>query len=245
MQSRHLMIPGGAMGRNVHLWAYGWWGQPVIAFPSAAGFAHEWHKEGMVDVLEPWIRAGKIKLYCPESNVSEAWTGTKDPAWRISRHVAYEKFVTTELLEFIRHDCNMEHVAPPVMGCSLGGLYAALMTLKHPELFPRSLSMSGRYDAASFTDGFQNADVYYNNPLAFVPNLSGPALDRTRKGKLTLVCGRGAFEAGCIEETVSLAHALEDKGIPHERDIWGRDSKHDWDWWRKQLSVHAPRVIRG
>ena len=78
-----------------------------------------------------------------------------------------------------------------------------------------------------------------------MPNLSGGALDRARKGRLTLVCGRGAFEEGCIEETVALAHVLQDKGIPHDCDIWGRDSRHDWPWWQKQLRVHAARVIGG
>lgn len=237
------MLPGGAMGRNVHLWAHGWWGQPVIAFPSAAGFAHEWQKEGMVEVLRPWIDAGKIKLYCPESNVSEAWTREGNPAWRIGRHVAYESFVKNELLAFIREDCHLPVVTPIVMGCSLGGLYAALMTLKHPSLFPRSLSMSGRYQVGHFTEGLQTEDVYFNNPLAFVPNLAGAALEQARSGKLTLVCGQGPFEEGCIEETISLAAHLKAKGIPHERDIWGKDSKHDWDWWRKQLQVHAPRLF--
>lgn len=137
----------------------------------------------------------------------------------------------------------MPEVRPTVMGCSLGGMYAALMTLKHPETFPRSLSMSGRYEATNFTAGFQNAEVYFSNPLAFVPNLSGAALDRARKGKLTLVCGQGPYEEGCIEETLALAAVLHDKRIPYERDIWGKDSKHDWDWWRKQLLLHMSRLF--
>lgn len=243
MNSRHIMVPGGAFGRNVHLWAHGWWGKPVIAFPSAAGFAHEWQKEGMVDVLRPWIDAGRIKLYCPESNVSEAWTGEADPAWRMSRHLAYERWVLNELLDFIREDCKMADVRPTVMGCSLGGFYSALATLKHPELFPRALCMSGRYEATRFTDGFQNADVYFNNPLAFVPNLSGAALERVRQADLTLVVGRGPFEDGCIEETIALGQVLKEKRIPCELDVWGRDSKHDWDWWRKQLLHHASRLF--
>ena len=243
MNSRHLMIPGGAMGRNVHLWAHGWWGRPVIAFPSAAGFAHEWQKEGMVEVLRPWIDAGRIKLYCPESNVSEAWTGEADPEWRIRRHAAYESWVTNELLGFIQDDCNLPSVQPVVMGCSLGGLYAALSALKHPETFPRALCFSGRYEVSTFTNGFQNADVYFNNPLAFVPNLGGAALDRTRQAHLTLVCGRGPFEEGCIEETLALGRVLRDKQIPAELDIWGTDSKHDWPWWRRQLLHHAGRMF--
>ena len=62
------------MGRSVHVWCFGHYGHPVVVFPSAAGFAHEWQAQGMVEALEPMIQAGRIKLYCPESNVAEAWT---------------------------------------------------------------------------------------------------------------------------------------------------------------------------
>jgi esterase/lipase superfamily enzyme len=105
------------------------------------------------------------------------------------------------------------------------------------------LCLSGRYEVSTFTNGFQNADVYFNNPLAFVPNLGGAALDRTRQAHLTLVCGRGPFEEGCIEETVALGRVLRDKQIPSDLDIWGTDSKHDWPWWRRQLLHHAGRMF--
>src|SRR5574337_1045558 len=104
--ARHLMLPSPAMERNVHVWTYGHFGMPVLVFPTAAGFAHEWHAQGMVDVLEPLLAAGAIKLYCPESNVSEAWTRKDaDPAWRMTRHAAYERFVLDTLVPFIREDC--------------------------------------------------------------------------------------------------------------------------------------------
>ena len=56
--ARHLMLPSAAMGRNVHLWTYGHFGAPVIVFPTAAGFAHEWQAQGMIDVLAPLLAAG-------------------------------------------------------------------------------------------------------------------------------------------------------------------------------------------
>jgi esterase/lipase superfamily enzyme len=34
---------------------------------------------------------------------------------------------------------------------------------------------------------------------------------------------------------------LTSKGIPHELDVWGQDSAHDWDWWAKQVAYHLPR----
>lgn len=236
-------IPSSAMGREMHVWRYGWWGAPVLVFPSAAGFAHEWQKEGMIDTLDPLLRAGKIKLYCPESNVAEAFTRKEERgAVKIAKHLAYERFILDTMVPFIRQDCNLPAARIGVVGCSLGGLYAALFALRHPETFDYALCMSGRYEITQFLGGYNAPDVYFSNPLAFVPNLHGEALDRVRQTHLTMVCGTGQWEEGCIEETLALCDAFRDKGIPHDRDIWGKDSAHHWSWWKKQCLHHLSRV---
>ena len=46
----------------------------------------EWAARGMIHVLADLLERGRIKLYCVESNVGEAWTRSEgDPAWRIGR----------------------------------------------------------------------------------------------------------------------------------------------------------------
>jgi len=248
MYSRHERIGSPELGRDVHLWRFGHWGEPVLVFPSAAGFAHEWQRQGMVDALKPLIDAGRIKLYCPESNVAESWTRKQGhPSERHARHQAYESFVVETLVPYIRHDLNPTAQAgrPPariaVTGCSLGALYAVNFALKHPETFHWALAMSGRYEVRGFLDGYDDHRVYFDNPLAYVPNLHGAALERTRQTSVTLVCGRGKWEEGCIEETVALASAMRARGIPHECDLWGHDVAHDWAWWRRQAMHHLGR----
>ena len=245
MQGRHLMLDSAAMGRKVHVWAYGNYGLPVIAFPSAAGFAHEWDKQGMVAVLEPLLQRGRIKLYCPESNVSEAWTRKESPLGeRMQKHLAYERFVLDNLVPFVRQDCRWADAPIAATGCSLGAMYAVNFALKHPEVFRRALGMSGRYLATALTDGQVNGDVYFSSPLHYVPGLQGEALGRVQRAtNITLVCGQGPYEEGCIEETIALGQLLDRKGIPNLTDIWGKDSKHDWPWWKEQLSRHAVRAL--
>ncbi|HNC95424.1 MAG TPA: alpha/beta hydrolase-fold protein [Myxococcota bacterium] len=245
MRSRHLMLESPAMGRQVHVWCYGHFGPPVIVFPSAAGFAHEWDKQGMLKVIAPLIQGGKVKLYCPESNVSQAWTKKEIPlATKLEHQRAYERFVLDTLVPFVREDCHWPGAPMSAMGCSLGGTYAALFSLKYPEIFRKSLCMSGRYLTTELTHGENSAELYFNNPLAFVPGLRGEPLERLRKNThITLVCGQGPYEEGCIEETIALGRRLKEKQIPSETDIWGRDSKHDWDWWQRQLVAHLPRML--
>ncbi len=247
MRRRHELIGSSAMGRRMHVWAFGHWGAPLLVFPSAAGFAHEWDRQGMVEVLAPLILGGKLKLYCPESNVSQSWTNKEGhPAERVRRHAAYERFVMEELVPAIRTDCANDSIPIATSGASLGAYYAANFALKFPETFNYALCLSGRYDATQFTGGFSNSDVYFNNPLAFVSNLEGEPLELVRRNThLTLVCGQGQWEEGCIEETQALASVLEAKGIPHDRDIWGHDVSHDWIWWKRQAVLHLGKTFGG
>jgi esterase/lipase superfamily enzyme len=241
------MLWSHAMQRHLHVWCYGHWGEPFVVFPSAAGMAHEWEAQGMVGALSDLIEAGRLKLYCTESNVSEAWTDRSAPAdWRIGRHRAYECYVLDDLVAFVRDDCRTPGMRMGLSGCSLGAFYAATFALKHPEIFHYALCMSGRYEATAFTGGWSNQEIYFNNPLAFVANLEGDALERVRREtRLALVCGRGPWEEGCIDETEALADLLAVKGIGHERDIWGHDSAHEWIWWQRQARHHLGRLVGG
>jgi esterase/lipase superfamily enzyme len=245
MLRRHEMLPSNAMGRKVHVWCYGHWGVPVVVFPTAAGFAHEWEAQGMFDAIGDFIEGARIKLYCPESNVSQAWTNKEEhPASRVHKHHLYERFVIEDLVPFIRSDCRSPNARLVATGASLGGFYAANFALKFPEVFRWALCMSGRYEITNFTGGFSNADIYYNNPLAYVPHLEGESLDRVRtQTHLTMVCGQGAWEEGCIEETIALCDVFQAKGIPHDRDIWGHDVSHNWVWWKRQARYHFGRFL--
>ena len=245
MKRRHDLFGSAAMGRQMHVWSFGHWGMPVLVFPSAAGFAHEWDHQGMVAALAPLIEGGRIKLYCPESNVSESWTdkGTH-PAVRVQRYMAYEAFIVSELVPAIRHDCRSSEIPLAAAGTSLGAYYAANIALKQPETFRYALCMSGRYQITGFTGGFSNTDIYFNNPLAYASNLEGEPLERVRSNThLALVCGQGPWEEGCIEETHAFAEVLQAKGISHERDIWGHDVAHEWEWWRRQAVHHLGKTF--
>jgi esterase/lipase superfamily enzyme len=244
MSARHLLLDSPALGRKVHLWAFGEVGQPLIVFPSNAGVAHEWQKGGMIDALAPLLRDRRLKIYCPESNVSRSFSGEGSLAERMAHHRAYERFVLETLIPFIRRDCGQSQVRMLASGCSMGALYSSIFTLKHPEHFKGALCLSGRYRAASFGRGDYNDDLYFNDPLAFVPNLAGHELERVRRQvHLTLVVGRGRFEDGCIPETLEMGGALRDKGIPHHLAVWGHDSRHDYPWWQRQVRHYLHQLV--
>ncbi len=240
-------VPSKALDTKVHLWRFGSYGAPLLVFPSAAGMAHEWEYNGLVGELSHLIEAGKLKLYCTESNVSEAWTNQgADPAWCIKRHRAFDRYVISELVPLIRADCRTPSIRIGVAGTSLGAYYSANFALRFPDLFPYALCLSGKYDARALTDGFDNEDVYLSNPMAYVPDFQGPHLDRVRRlTHLDLICGQGSWEGGNVASTKKFAGLLESKGISHKLDLWGRDVTHEWTWWNQQARQYLDDRLAG
>lgn len=235
MFAHYERMPSRAMGRAVHLWRHGHGGRPILALPTAGGYAHEWQQHGAVEALGDLIGAGKLCIYQPETNVAEVWTHADAPLdHRMARHAAYEAFVVHELIPRIWRETGRDDLI--VMGASVGAMYAVNLALKYPERVPRAVGFSGRYRARTFTDGAMNDGVYYSDPSSYVWNLHGEPLTRIRQHThITLVCGQGDFEQRCLAETRDLAAGLQQAGVPVWADIWGHDVAHEWRWWRRQI----------
>lgn len=241
MQRRHEKIFSPAIGQDMDVLAYGHYGAPIIAFPSGGGRYFDFENNEMIHVLSPLIEGGKIKIYCPPSMDNESWLNSGlDPHWRASIYNNYQSFIVDNLVPTIKHDCNSQTIKIGLVGCSLGAFHTANLALKFPHQFDYALGMSGRYDLEKIMGHSSDSeDVYFNNPMAFVPNLNGEALDHIRYNThIALVCGQGAWEEKCLDETHRLADMLAQKSIRHEKDIWGEDVEHHWHWWRKQVVHH-------
>lgn len=245
MLRRYEKIYSPAVGREVQILAFGHYGAPVIAFPSGGGQFYDFENNGMIEAVAHLIEAGKLKLYCPEGIDHESWLNHGvDPHWRAVRHHAYQDFIVNNLVPAIRVDCHTPDIKIAVTGCSLGAYHAINFALKFPHLFHYALGMSGRYDIEAICGQSDSAEVYYNNPLAYAYHLNNGALDHVRwNTHLVLVCGQGAWEDKCLHETHRLADLLAEKGISHERDIWGHDVEHHWHWWRKQIAHHFGKAL--
>lgn len=245
MQKRYDKMYSPAVGRDMEVLAYGHYGVPLVAFPSGGGRFSDFEDNGMVAAVAHLLEAGKLKLYCIDSLDNESWLNDSiDPHWRAVRHNAYQDYVLKDLVPAIRRDCANEYIKIGLAGCSLGAYHAANFGLKFPEVFHYALCMSGRYDLEKIAGHSGSQEVYFNNPVAYVPNMHGGQLEHTQHtAYLTLVCGQGAFEDKCLAETHRLADLLAAKGIPHARDIWGHDVEHHWYWWQKQFALHLGQAL--
>lgn len=241
MNRRYDKIYSPALNRDMDVLTFGHFGMPVIAFPSGGGQFYDFENNKMIAAIAPLIDSGKIKVYCPPSIDNESWLNSwEDPHWRGVNHNRYEHFITDNLVGAIRFDCQSPDIRVGLVGCSLGAFHSVNFALKFPHLFDYALGMSGRYDLNRIMSANSGSEeVYFNNPLAYTYNLHGDALEHVRRNThIALVCGQGAWEDKCLDETHRLADVLAEKGISHERDIWGHDVEHHWFWWRKQIVHH-------
>ena len=140
MSARHILLESPALGRRAHVWCFGEVGRPLVVFPSNAGVAHEWQRGGMIDALAPLLAAGRMKVYCPETNVSRSFSGEGPLEERLAHLRAYEQFVLDTLVPFIQEDCNARDLPIVTTGCSVGALYASLFeaSVRRVELNKRN-----------------------------------------------------------------------------------------------------------
>ena len=234
------------LGWSPRVIAYGSYGRPVLVFPSSEGRAEDFEGNGMVEAVRPLIEAGRVKLYCLDSWDAGSWYRHDLPLEeRAQRHEAYERWVVHGAVPFVDADCGGRQEMV-VTGCSFGAYHAVNLALRHADLFPLALGLSGVYDLAGMGWGHQGESFYFNNPMSSVRGLHGDHLDWLRSRlSLLLVAGQGMWEdtTGALESTLSFSEVCAEKGIRVETDIWGHDVPHDWPSWRAQIAHHLHRFV--
>ena len=225
--------------------AHGHYGRPLVAFPSEDGEPYDWESRGMVDAIGGLLEDGRVKLYCVPSYDRESWTRRDLPLEeRARRHGHYEWWILERLVPFVQSDSHTRELI--ATGTSFGAYHAANFCLKHADVFPLALCLSGVYDVAVQGGGDRGDTVYFSNPMDYVANLYGDHLDWLRRqASLLLVCGQGQWEdtTGALESTRQFGGLLAGKGIRHEVDLWGHDVPHDWPSWCAQIAHHLPRFV--
>jgi esterase/lipase superfamily enzyme len=223
------------LGQDMELKLYGHAGKPVLVFPAAGGRFHEYEDFGMVGACSPFVEAGKILLVTVDSVDRQSWLNAQaHPADRARRHNDYDRYIVEEVAPFLRDRGHRGRLLST--GCSMGGYHAANFFFRHPDLFDAMIALSGVYRLRRFIGDYMDDNVYFNTPLAYLPNLADPwYLGRYRNSRIVACAGQGAWEDEMLEDTLALKRILDDKQIWCWVDIWGHDVNHDWPWWRRQM----------
>ena len=226
-----------ALGHDMELKVYGYYGKPVLVFPAQGGSFHEFEDFGMIARLEPFIESGRIKIFTVNSLDSQTWANwNAHPGARARRHQDYDRYIMEEVAPFIHRHCGETDQKFLTTGVSMGAYHAANFVFRHPDVFDTVIALSGLYQLSYFIGDYTDENIYFNTPLAYLPKLEDPwYLDQYRQSRIIVAVGQGAFEDEMLADTRALKQILDQKGVPNWIDVWGGDVNHDWPWWHKML----------
>lgn len=233
------------LGHDMEFKVFGHHGKPVLVFPAQGGRFFDFENFGMVGAISHLIEDGKVKVFTVDSIDNQSWANFgAHPADRARRHEDYDRYITTEIIPFIRQHCGSPGIKAITTGCSMGGYHSANFFFRHPDLFDGMICLSGLFQLRMFIGEYGDDHVYFNTPLQYLKNMGDRwYLDQYRQSKIVVCVGQGAWEEEMIADAHALKQILDDKHIPNWFDFWGYDVNHDWPWWRKQLPYFLEKLI--
>ncbi|MDD7738593.1 MAG: alpha/beta hydrolase-fold protein [Fusicatenibacter sp.] len=238
-----------ALGRDMECKIYGHAGRPVLFIPCQDGHFYDFENFHMSDTWAPWIDSGEFMVCAIDTIDAETWSDRKqDPRTRICRYEAWIRYITDEVVPFLRQFANERNgwTGYPgifVFGCSLGATHAANLYFRRPDLFDSLLALSGIYTAEYGFDSYMDDLVYENSPVHYLANMPSdhPYISLYNQKKAVICTGQGPWEMP--DSTRWLQSILDNKGIHAWVDYWGYDCSHDWCWWYRQVAYFLPYFL--
>lgn len=218
----------------MELLMFGHGGARLLIFPTSMGRFFEWEDRGMIESLEEQIEKGWLQITCVDSVDEESWYARwKNPADRAWRQMQYDNYLRYEVIPLT------QQVNPnPFLittGASFGAYHAANFAFRHPEIVGRVIGMSGVYDIRRWTDGYYDDNVYYNNPVSYIPGENDwGRLEPLRRMDIILTAGS---DDPLLPNTEEMSTILWDKEIGNALRVWDGWA-HDWPWWRQMINQY-------
>ena len=249
METQYFKQYSAALDRDMECKVYGHCGRPVLFIPCQDGRFYDFENYKMTDVWYDWIESGKVMVFSIDTIDLETWSAKNgDPEWRINRYEQWIRYITDEMVPFIRSMVNERNGwegYPGIMtfGCSLGATHAVNLYFRRPDLFDAVLALSGIYTAEYGFGSYMNDLVSQNSPVHYLSNMpfDHPFIDLYNRKKAIICVGQGPWEL--TDSTRQLHHILLDKGIHAWVDYWGDDCAHAWPWWYKQVTYFLPYLL--
>ena len=219
--------------KNMGVTRYGYWGPPMLYYPTSGGGAGEFDYYSLQWACQWFIENGKIQFFAVDGYNWESFFNQHiHPADRIRAYIAYESYILEEVIPLIYDLSHNDFVG--CMGCSLGAYHALNSIMKHPEVFKLSFSLGGVFDIKDYMDGYYDLNVYYNNPVDYVPQMWDPHV-LNRFGRENIIILMSGANDKFLYGTTRMHDILAAKNIPHHYEIWDPPCDHHEFWWKKQV----------
>lgn len=234
MKEQHHRWYSPNLNTDLEMLVFGDRGYPVILFPTTKGRYYQNKDFGLIDSVRWFVDEGFVKIYCPDTLDWLTWYDKSiAPAERARRYAWYDKMLVDELAPWAMHETSVNKVV--AAGCSFGGYHAANFAFKHPEKVGHLFTMGGAFDIKSFTDGYYDDNVFYNNPVDFLPGGNNHAL-----WGMNIILGTSDNDF-CKGDNIRMSNILSAKHIIHWLDI-RPFADHDWPIWKEMFPHYLSTV---
>lgn len=226
------------LNREMEMLVFGFDGYPLILFPADKGRFYDAKDFGLIDSLRNFIDEGKIKIYCPDSLDSESWYNYNiHPSDRVKTHLAYERMILHDVLEFAKYETEYKMVG--VAGGGLGAYHAANLTFKYPSKISHLFGLSGTYNIKNHIMGYYDDDCFFNNPFDYLPGLVDEWYLKNIK-KTKIILGSSSTDSN-FGETKHLSKLLSEKEIEHQLEVKNVSDK-GWELWKQMLPEYLAGI---
>ncbi|MFN3849932.1 MAG: alpha/beta hydrolase-fold protein [Spirosomataceae bacterium] len=237
MQEKHIKFYSHILGRDMDLLVSGHWGYPVLMFPTSMGNYLQNRDFGLNNSIANLVDSGKVKLYNIDSiDFQSFYAKDLAPGIKIYNYNLYTRFLKEELVPSIQRECSTHRVA--VAGASFGGYHCTNFAFKYPDLVSHCFSLSGSFNIKSFMKGYYDDNVYFNNPVDFMPNA-----ESWKYNHMSVVLGTSDWDI-CRQDNIDMSRILASKGINH----WYDEKKwasHDWPLWNMMFPEYIGKMVAG
>jgi esterase/lipase superfamily enzyme len=222
-----------SLARDMELLMFGHSGARLLIFPTSMGRFFEWEDRGMIGSLSDQIERGWLQITCVDSIDEDSWYARwKHPADRAWRQSQYDNYILQEVIPLTQKVNSNPFLA--TSGASFGAYHAVNFAFRHPNSVGRTIGLSGVYDIRRWTNGYHDDNVYFNNPVSYIPGEADLGrLEALRRMDIILVTGA---DDPLRQSTEEMSTILWNKGIGNALRVWDGWA-HDWPWWR-QMMVH-------
>ena len=227
--------------RDMELLVFGHAGKAVLFFPTRMARFYDYENWGVISGVKERLLNGELQLFCVDSIDSESFYNKAIEAPdRINRHLKYERYILNEVVPFMLAQNKGTEVE--VAGCSMGAYHAMNIALRHPQVFKKVVSMSGRYDLTvqlenydDLFDGFRNQNIFLNTPQQYIADLDDfQNLNAIRQMEIIITIGK---EDPFLPGNGEFSRTLEEKEITHQIYFW-EGNAHLPRFWRQMVQLY-------
>src|SRR5215470_7578000 len=96
-----------SLNRPMEIVTYGYYGFPLLLFPTAAADYLEYERFYVIDAIRQSIESGKVKVFSINSINRESWLNEHlHPRDKARRQVQYNSYIADEVVPFIWNSCR-------------------------------------------------------------------------------------------------------------------------------------------